>query len=85
MTMSRRDYVEIARIVENAIFNSDNASEAGLNVGVGMARYFAQNNPHFNKAKFLQACGIQENHEVGQPAYTVKVRDDALEANKARR
>jgi hypothetical protein len=72
MSMSRADFVAVAEIVSAARENSDTADEAVLNMGVGLSRYFRQTNPRFDTARFLAACGIEERHEIGQPAYALK-------------
>lgn len=50
MSMSRKHYVAIARAVDLA----DNKVDVAYN----LASIFANDNPRFDRARFLEACGV---------------------------
>jgi hypothetical protein len=65
MAMSRKDYEKVAAILrEENDFAGDGRDLASrtaravvATVTVKMADMFAEDNPRFNRAKFLEACG----------------------------
>jgi len=63
MTTSRKDFVAVAAIIKNS------APELGLPVVIQsdtriarianeLADHFASSNPNFDRARFLEACGV---------------------------
>ena len=69
MATSKKDYIAIARIIEaerGKATSPDNDEAQALIAGVdmadniarGLARYFASDNPLFNKERFFKACGM---------------------------
>ena len=57
MSMSRRDYVNIASLLDALRGECDNCTLE--EVARGMARIFERDNEHFDRARFLEACGIE--------------------------
>lgn len=65
---SRKDYIAIARAIEaerNRIRQSMDPSQHSVGMLIGtqaiaeeLCRVFAQDNPRFDRRKFLDACGI---------------------------
>ena len=68
MSMTKKDYELIARVVadfENRLGNWFNSQERQQRQEIhaelahGMANSLEQSNPRFDRAKFLQACGVK--------------------------
>lgn len=58
--MSRKHYKAIAAVIKENVDAFDNAGYiAARNIGNSIADICAEDNPNFNRAKFLQACGIK--------------------------
>ena len=59
---SKRHYAAIAAILYRNLLACDNDAERYMlgDVRNDMADLFAGDNPRFNRARFLKACGIQE-------------------------
>lgn len=61
--MTRKDFEAIANIATNARLdavnrNSTDGIEAVYGMALDMSDYFATDNPRFDRAKFLAACGF---------------------------
>jgi hypothetical protein len=59
--LTRKDYKAIANILndQQADFNEGDDGKALLNiVAHQLSHYMAQDNPRFNRSKFLEACGV---------------------------
>jgi hypothetical protein len=57
--MTRKHFEAIAKALAN--YNVDNQAsqaETVASIAKALAREFKQVNPHFNKALFLKACGV---------------------------
>lgn len=63
MSMSKKNYVAIAAIIQNARANTSPedkvAREAITYIASDLARVFARDNSRFNSDKFLRACGLE--------------------------
>ena len=59
--MTRKDYVAIAeRIAETRKYHErDEAVDALDFLARDLAQHMANDNPRFNRARFLKACGVQ--------------------------
>lgn len=60
--MTKKHFISIAKIISerlNNVQNLDTQLEA-MNLASKLADYFAQENPHFDREKFLSACGVRE-------------------------
>ena len=62
---TRKDYKAIANILNyhirynaNADGNEDGSLDVCEAITEELANYFAADNPHFNREKFLKACGV---------------------------
>ena len=68
MAMSRKHYIEVARIVrENLDFAGQQCSDHGASYAVGvsamardLADMFRQDNPAFDRSRFYMACGLDD-------------------------
>jgi len=60
MAMSKKDYVAVARAVDRNIEDegNDDAYKASCRLAERLADVFAADNPRFDRAKFLAACGV---------------------------
>lgn len=63
--MTRKDYVAIARVIVDAQFiNCPTAAEVAMNkatrckIAYQIADLLARDNPRFDGARFLKACGV---------------------------
>lgn len=54
--MTRKHFIAIAAIIADGDGRTDYA--ARKEVALGLADYFAGENPHFDRKRFLTACGI---------------------------
>jgi hypothetical protein len=64
MSLSRKHYCavadELAAAIEiNRYLADKSAVQAVERVAEGLAKYFASDNPNFDRAKFLAACKVQ--------------------------
>lgn len=58
--MSRKHYRKMAEIIRN-MTTGDAATDAALHrMAEELCIMFAQDNPRFNRIKFLAACGIEQ-------------------------
>ena len=63
-TMTRKDYELLARVVkrERDSWNENNANPIAIDTcyrfGEGLAYELEKDNPRFDRAKFLKACGL---------------------------
>lgn len=64
--MTKKDYVAIARVISDGQFiNCPTAAEYQINlatrskIGRQLADVCASDNPRFDRARFLAACGVQ--------------------------
>ena len=63
--MTRKHYVAIANILkkeyDDAMYRTENFSEPKLiqDVAENLADYFATDNGNFDRARFLEACGVR--------------------------
>jgi hypothetical protein len=72
MALSKKDYEAVAGIVKrarevaaNKAIHEPNAWVGGANImskaiALGVADYFAADNPRFDRVRFLKACGLSE-------------------------
>lgn len=61
--MSRKDYEAIAKILAEeaeANRNSDEGWRAVSAITWSLAEYFAEDNPEFNRSRFMAAAGINQ-------------------------
>lgn len=60
MATSKKDYVAIARILAATSMNANTGGEYDTlaQVAVQLADYFAEDNPLFDRARFLKAAGV---------------------------
>lgn len=59
--MTKRHFESIARILKNARGTAIDSGEAPMqvsDVALSLADYFANENPRFDRAQFLTACGL---------------------------
>jgi hypothetical protein len=54
--MTRKDYIKIAIVIQTSWFGS---ADLKLSFASNLADEFALDNPRFNKARFLTACGVK--------------------------
>lgn len=62
MAMSRKDYVAFAEVIAleiKANIPATKAEQAVIDVAKSMADVFKRDNPNFDRARFLTACGIK--------------------------
>lgn len=61
MSMSKKDYVAVARIISNTreLCQAKEAREATTYIASDLAREFVKDNPRFDSDKFLRACGLE--------------------------
>ena len=59
--MTRKDYILIASIIQDAEINRHESTPriTFYFLAHNFADMLARDNPHFNRAKFLKACGVQ--------------------------
>ena len=60
--MTRKDYVAIAQILKdaNVVWRGEtNVETCLMNVCKNFALVLSSDNPRFDRARFLQACGVQ--------------------------
>lgn len=65
MAMSKKNYIAAAEIikaeVDAAVYlptSGDGALLAARGIANGLANMFADDNHHFNRARFMDACGL---------------------------
>lgn len=56
MAMTSKDYVAIARAVQNNCDYPENPTDVRPNLIEELANYMATNNPNFCRARFIRAC-----------------------------
>lgn len=57
--MSRKDYEALAAIVKNSLHSDGGVDdEQAFQIAYDMADYFESTNPSFNRARFMDACGL---------------------------
>lgn len=61
---SKRDYIAVARVIRDEtedidVASSTPASEAVARIASGVATHFEENNPAFDRVRFLSACGVK--------------------------
>ncbi len=63
-TMTRKDYELIAKVIKvHANFKctyTDQRKVEMLDLAIDLAVYFQEENPRFDPARFLKACGIED-------------------------
>lgn len=61
MATSKKDYIAIAAVIKAASETRPVMSPRGTReyIAVKVADYFATQNPAFDRARFLQACGVE--------------------------
>ena len=61
--MTRKDYILIASVIEGAMHNwegyTPEANEALIGLARSLAHKLGDYNPNFDRAKFLEACGVK--------------------------
>ena len=62
--MTRKDYIAIAKVISNA--PSDTPDEDAIRAAIahGLADHMEQDNPNFNRSKFIEACSRVEVQAV---------------------
>ncbi len=55
--MTRGDYVMVARVIVDEVERAEDLDVIGRIAG-GLADVFAADNPRFDRARFLTACGL---------------------------
>lgn len=68
---TRRHYQAIADAIdsERARFDDDGACRFGVECAAeSLAALFAEDNPRFDRARFMVACGIEGEQVAGMPA-----------------
>ncbi len=61
--MSKKDYIAVAGVLLNTAraFHSKGPEQTAIDaVAHGLAAHFAEDNPRFNRHRFLVACGLGE-------------------------
>lgn len=60
--MTRKDYVKIAAVLKRHcdVRHVDAAARSAMDIALDMASMLAADNPNFDRAKFLKACGMEE-------------------------
>lgn len=61
--MTRKDYVLIAEVIKTQIelslkFGEDDSRYGAENIAYDMASKLSQDNPRFDRGRFLVACGV---------------------------
>lgn len=64
MSMSKRDYVKIADIINDNLADTMVESRAVAGVAREMADYFKSDNPSFRYDTFFEACGLDPFGDV---------------------
>ena len=54
--MTKKHYIEVAKIIKDHTSYDDNLIPA--DIACDLAIVFAQDNPRFDRIKFLEACGV---------------------------
>jgi len=68
--LTKKNYEAIADCIEYRLCARDNHPHE---IAKRLADYFAQDNPKFNRIKFLEACGIEHcRHEYNDDYYCHK-------------
>lgn len=59
--MSRKDYVAIAAAIKKFtdIYDDEVSKEVVTGVSHNIANVFSDDNPRFDRSRFLQACGVE--------------------------
>lgn len=55
--MSKKDYVSIAKALSNSVKDGHVTARGRDILAIRMADVFAKDNPRFDSAKFIAACG----------------------------
>lgn len=77
--MKKKHYEAIAKIIEPFWFN-DLDSPTATAIARRLADYFEQDNPRFDRARFLQACGVETKTDSCSHLVTVaKYKDGKLQ------
>ena len=61
--MTRKDYVMIAEVIKTQIelslkFGEDDSRYGAENIALDLATKLSEDNPRFDRARFLSACGV---------------------------
>jgi hypothetical protein len=61
--MTRKDYVLIAEVIKTQIelslkFEEEESRAGAQNIAYDLASKLSQDNPRFDRGRFLQACGV---------------------------
>jgi hypothetical protein len=61
--MTRKDYVMIAEVIKTQIelslkFGEDDSRYGAENIALDLATKLSEDNPRFDRARFLTACGV---------------------------
>jgi hypothetical protein len=61
--MTRKDYVLIAEVIKTQIemsikFEEEESRAGAQNIAYDLAWKLSEDNPRFNRARFLEACGV---------------------------
>ena len=58
--MTRKDYVAIAKVISHAPSDTPAEDEIRATIAHGLADHMEQDNPNFNRSKFIEACSEVE-------------------------
>lgn len=80
MAMSRMTYNAVAAMIAGERKRTEDKRfgsiprffvlETTRNLAVSMANLFSQDNPRFDRARFMEACGIEDEHHRQGGSYT---------------
>ncbi len=56
--MTKKHYEAIAAVIYHHLNNGDISDMAAYEIASGLAYEFEKDNPKFQSARFLQACGV---------------------------
>jgi vacuolar-type H+-ATPase catalytic subunit A/Vma1 len=60
MPMSKQHYVAIAEVLNNVGADADDEVQDAIdNIAEDLADYFLQDNPRFDRERFLKAAGVE--------------------------
>ena len=58
--LSRKHYKKIANIIDITNGNANLGDDATEILANNLADYFKEDNPNFDRSRFLEACGVEE-------------------------
>lgn len=63
MAMSKKDFAGLAEIVRNFSLDETDSQDNGTILAKALADFCIKQNPRFDRARFLQACGVSDENE----------------------